>query len=87
MQLTSALFLSGAKTFQALISFWMKEREMTALHWAAFNGYFDVVKYLVEAGANVDAKNSKGETPLDIARKKAHTNIIELFEEKRKAGH
>lgn len=33
---------------------------MTALHWAAFNGYFDVVKYLVEAGANVDAKNSKG---------------------------
>lgn len=37
------------------------------LHDAAINGHYKLVKLLVEHGADIYAKNSKGKTPLDIA--------------------
>ena len=40
----------------------------TALHGAVSKGYGDVVQVLVAAGARLDAKNKKGQTPLAIAR-------------------
>ena len=36
----------------------------TALHLAAFHGFETVVGFLVRNGANVNAKNARGETPL-----------------------
>lgn len=39
----------------------------TPLHDAAANGHFKLVKLLVEKGADIYAKNSKGKTPLDTA--------------------
>lgn len=42
----------------------------TALHWAALNGHHDVVTRLCESKANTFACNSKGETPLIIAKTK-----------------
>ncbi|XP_015924398.2 alpha-latrotoxin-Lh1a-like [Parasteatoda tepidariorum] len=39
----------------------------TPLHMAVQHEYFDVVKYLVEKGADMNAKNNKNETPFDIA--------------------
>ena len=36
----------------------------TALHAAAFHGFDSVVEYLVGNGADLDAENSRGETPL-----------------------
>jgi len=39
----------------------------TALHWAAAYGRLAVVKRLVESGANVNAKDSNGVTPLTWA--------------------
>lgn len=39
----------------------------TPLHDAAANGHFKLVKLLVEKGADIHAKNSKGKTPLDTA--------------------
>ena len=39
----------------------------TALHGAALQGYDDVIKFLVSKGADLDAKDCKGFTPLDMA--------------------
>lgn len=43
----------------------------TALHGAALWGWNDVVKALVSAGADLNAKDTKGNTPLDSALGKA----------------
>ena len=40
---------------------------MTALHYAAQNGFNNEVVALVQKGANVSAKNAEGKTPADIA--------------------
>ncbi|XP_072193730.1 palmitoyltransferase ZDHHC13 [Excalfactoria chinensis] len=39
----------------------------TALHWAVTSGNVSAVELLLEAGANMDIKNAKGETALDLA--------------------
>lgn len=39
----------------------------TPLHDAAVNGHVKIAKLLVERGADINAKNSKGKTPLDVA--------------------
>ena len=36
----------------------------TPLHHAAFNGHLDIVKYLVEQGANREARDDQNNTPL-----------------------
>jgi ankyrin repeat protein len=40
----------------------------TALHGAAERGYNDFVKLLVERGADLQAKDANGRTPLDLAK-------------------
>ena len=40
---------------------------LTALHAAAFNGSNEIIRFLVEKGANLDAKDFTGQTPLDKA--------------------
>ncbi len=40
--------------------------ERTALHQAALYGYFDLVKLLVEQGANIYAPNNHGRTPREL---------------------
>jgi len=42
--------------------YWMYEE--TLLHWAARSDYQNVAKYLVEAGADIEALDSDGVTPL-----------------------
>jgi ankyrin repeat protein len=49
-------------------------RGLTALHEAARWGWNDVVKFLVERGAKLDAKDAKGNTPVDSALGKAGGN-------------
>jgi uncharacterized protein len=39
----------------------------TALHTAAQNGFDTVIQYLVDHGAQVNAKNGRGQTPLAVA--------------------
>ena len=39
----------------------------TLLHLAVSYGYLDKIKYLLEQGADINAKNQRGQTPLDIA--------------------
>jgi len=44
-----------------------KEDGRTALHVAALLGWNDMIRFLAEQGANLDAKDMYGETPLSIA--------------------
>ena len=49
-------------------------RGLTALHEAARWGWNDVVRFLVDHGANLDARDSRGMTPIDSAMGKAGGN-------------
>ena len=52
----------------------------TALHWAAANGYHDLVRFLiVEKSAKVDAANSTLRTPLQEAIFLGHTPVVEVL--------
>lgn len=52
----------------------------TALHYAAWKGSREQVQYLIEAGADINARNVAGETPADLARrwKKADNEALLL---------
>ena len=54
----------------------------TALHDAIWQNNVDVAKVLIEAGANLTLKNHSGQTPLDFARSKHATQIIQMIEAK-----
>jgi hypothetical protein len=45
----------------------VNEADFTALHGAAFRGLNEVVQYLVEHGANINARDFRGRTPFRIA--------------------
>jgi len=42
-------------------------RSFTSLHWATYKSAAEGIELLLKAGANVDAKDSRGRTPLDWA--------------------
>ena len=48
----------------------------TALHWAAFWNDLDTVDRLIRGGANVDAQNDYGATPLWCACSNRHTKNV-----------
>ncbi|XP_044579759.1 uncharacterized protein LOC123261929 [Cotesia glomerata] len=51
----------------------------TMLHIASQEGYLDIVKYLVEKGADVHATNKSGSKPIHIAAREGHVSIVEFF--------
>ncbi|KAL5331401.1 hypothetical protein ACEPPN_000931 [Leptodophora sp. 'Broadleaf-Isolate-01'] len=55
----------------------------TPLHWAAMNGHIEVVKQLLEKGANVAVANSSGGwTPLHQATWNGHVEVVKQLLEK-----
>ena len=52
----------------------------TPLHAASCNGHTRVVRMLVGAAANVDAKNVRGLTALELARHNSHPECIAVLE-------
>nr|ANS59119.1 potassium channel transporter [Lycium barbarum] len=52
----------------------------SALHVAVCEGNMEIVKYLLDRGANVDQVDEHGWTPRDLAVQQGHEDIKELFE-------
>jgi ankyrin len=55
------------------------QNSSTPLHFAAREGQLDIVKLLLDKGANVDAKDSDGDNPLQCAEINGHTKCAELL--------
>jgi hypothetical protein len=55
------------------------ERESTPLIIAAGLGHIDIVRTLLQAGADANMKDEKGLTALAWALVKGHTDIVELL--------
>lgn len=49
------------------------------IHWAAQEGHVDVIKLLVERGANPDLLDDSGHTPLYKAASEGHADIVEYL--------
>ena len=52
-------------------------RGLTALHWAAQENHLNIVLLLLERGADTTAKDNQGNTPLDLAKEKGATKVID----------
>ncbi len=52
---------------------------MTALHWAAAQGHDDIVKLLLDLGANIDLQNVQGNTPLHLAARNGNLSTVQLL--------
>jgi ankyrin repeat protein len=58
----------------------LDSRIFSPLHWAAIKGYADIAKLLIDAGANVDIKNTYVDSaPLTLAARNGHTDVVKLL--------
>ena len=48
----------------------------SALHYASEHGNLDIVSILIKYGANINTKDIKGVTPLSLAKKNKHKEIV-----------
>jgi ankyrin repeat protein len=46
---------------------------------AAYKGYGDIIQMLIEAGADINAKDSRGDSALKISVRGGYTRITELL--------
>ena len=47
---------------------------------AVGDGYYDMAELLIDAGADINIKDNKGKTALDIAEDEDYQDIVELLE-------
>ena len=52
---------------------------MTTLHFACLRGNLQVVQYLVEKGANIEAKDWDKNTPLHLASYRGNTDVVKYL--------
>eukprot|EP00043_Microstomoeca_roanoka_P019235 m.214051 g.214051 ORF g.214051 m.214051 type:complete len:989 (-) comp16961_c0_seq17:507-3473(-) len=55
-------------------------RNQTALHFASFYGRAQVVRLLLDHGADPSLKNDKSQTALDLAQRRKHVRVIQELE-------
>jgi ankyrin repeat protein len=72
-QMAKSLLEHGAKVNAVQMGGW------TPLHEAAARGEVDLVKLLLQYGADKDMKNEDGTTALDLARKNSHDLVADLL--------
>jgi ankyrin repeat protein len=51
----------------------------TILHFMAGGGHIQIVRLLMENGANINAINDHDETPVSIALERGHHNVVDLI--------
>ena len=51
----------------------------TALHAAARNGHLDVVRLLLDSGAQKNVTSKAGATALHVAAQKGHSQVVQLL--------
>lgn len=51
----------------------------SAIHYAAINGYYDIVAYLIAKGAEVDSLSPNETTPLMLAARNGHIKVVKLL--------
>jgi uncharacterized protein len=56
----------------------------TPLHLAVDSGNANIVDFLIKKGADKNIRNSEGERPLEMARKKQYLKIIEILSNTKK---
>ena len=57
----------------------MATENTITLHEAAYNGHLDIVKALIEAGANVNKADSDGYTPIYGATCNRHLDVVKAL--------
>ena len=60
----------------------INEYNRTLLHEAAIMGKINAVNFLIEKGAQIDARDKAGKTPLDLAAICGHQKVVELLVKK-----
>ena len=83
-------FVAGAKSECECGDYWDDDggRPWTPLHFAAQNGHLEVVRLLLERGANVNAQNTdelwwrERRTPLHFAAQNGHLDVVRLLLER-----
>jgi ankyrin repeat protein len=51
----------------------------TALHWAALRGYREIAAFLLDQGADPNATNNVGETPLTVAERAGKKDVVDVL--------
>lgn len=76
---TSASTFGSNRLSQNILASPTPPPSIHALHQAAFKGHTDVVKLLLDKGANIEVKNSDGNTALLLAAWEGHTETAKLL--------
>ena len=57
-----------------------RQCQLDATDLATMNGYVQIVKLLIDNGANVNVADRLGRTALSIARSRERTSVVKLLE-------
>jgi len=57
------------------------DNENTVLHLAVYSSYPEIVKFLINNGANIDSKNKKQQSSLELANDSNIPEIIQIFQQ------
>ena len=78
LELVSRAYLQLRKPRSALIQCFA-EQSSTPLGFACLFGSVELIEMYLEAGADLDARNKRGRTPIDLAQSQAVVNIIRTY--------
>lgn len=75
----STKFLTSKKSKEVFRVYDYEKGRETPLHIAARHGYLEMARLLVANGADLEARDLRGNTPLHIASKYNQTALVEFF--------